>query len=63
MKKLFKSILNIFKKKDYCYLECPNCKNDQWIEGPGGGSFGNIQCSKCNKKYNHLGIFGLQEIN
>jgi len=43
-------------------LKCPNCKNDQWIEGPGGGSFGNIQCPKCLKKYNNLGPFGLQEI-
>lgn len=43
-------------------LKCPNCGNDKWIEGPGGGSYGNIKCSNCQKKYNNLGIFGLQEI-
>lgn len=43
-------------------LKCPNCKSTNWLEGPGGGSFGNIQCAKCKKKYNNLGPFGLQEI-
>ncbi len=43
-------------------LKCPNCSNDTWINGPGGGSFGNIKCCKCEKKYNNLGVFGLQEI-
>jgi hypothetical protein len=43
-------------------LLCPKCKNDKWIEGPGGGSFGNIQCGKCETKYNNMGPFGLQEI-
>ena len=43
-------------------LLCPNCGNDKWYEGPGGGSFGNIQCGKCEKWYNNLGPFGLEEI-
>ena len=44
-------------------LCCPNCNNDKWIELSGGGSFGNIKCSKCNTKYNNLGLFGLQKLN
>lgn len=43
-------------------LKCPNCKSDKWHGGPGGGSYGNIECSNCHKKYNNLGIFGLEEI-
>jgi hypothetical protein len=44
-------------------LLCPNCGGDLWHEGPGGGSFGNIQCGKCKKWYNNLGPFGLKEIS
>lgn len=45
-------------------LRCPKCNGSQWIDGPGGGSFGNIECgnNKCGTKYNNMGIFGLQEI-
>ena len=43
-------------------LRCPNCGNTKWYEGAGGGSYGNIECGKCNKKYNNLGMFGLEEI-
>jgi hypothetical protein len=61
----FKQLLfgktNIPNKEDN--LCCPNCHNDKWIELSGGGSFGNIQCSNCNTKYNNLGIFGLQKLN
>lgn len=42
-------------------LMCPNCKGSKWIEGPGGGSMGNIECGGCGKKYNNL-MFYLQEI-
>jgi len=45
------------------YLKCPNCNNDKWHEGPGGGSFGNIKCGGCGKWYNNLGPFGLREIH
>lgn len=44
------------------YLKCPKCKGKEFFEGPGGGSFGNIQCATCNTKYNNLGPFGLDEI-
>lgn len=43
-------------------LRCPKCKGDQWLDGPGGGSFGNIKCVKCETKYNNMGPFGLKEI-
>lgn len=39
---------------------CPNCGNVNWLAGPGGGSFGNIQCDGCLTYYNDLGPFGLQ---
>lgn len=42
-------------------LMCPNCKGSKWIEGPGGGSMGNIECGGCRKKYNNL-MFYLQEL-
>lgn len=68
---LFKKIKSIFyttkrsktkEELDRDFLKCPNCKSDTWIEGAGGGSYGNIQCSNCKKKYNNLGLFGLKEI-
>lgn len=45
MKRLLSTIKNLFKSKTQIEkdnnLKCPNCKNDQWVEGPGGGgSFG-----------------------
>lgn len=45
------------------HLKCPNCGNDKWYEGPGGGSFGNIECGNCHKAYNNMGPFGLSEIS
>ncbi len=44
-------------------LKCPKCKHNKWYEGPGGGSFGNIECGNCKTRYNNIGPFGLQEIN
>lgn len=57
---MLKIIKKIFSKKRY--IKCPNCKSNKWIKGPSGGSFGNIKCKSCNKKYNNMGIFGLTEI-
>ena len=54
-------IRNLLKPKKG--LKCPHCGNNKWIEGPGGGSFGNIKCDQCNHKYNNLGVFGLQKID
>lgn len=62
MLKLLKKLISIFSTKKKNYLKCPNCKNDTFHEGPGGGSFGNIKCLKCEKWYNNMGPFGLQEI-
>lgn len=44
-------------------LKCPSCGYDGWYEGPGGGSWGNIECGNCHKWYNNMGIFGLEEIH
>ena len=49
-------------KRDDGSLKCPSCNYDQWHEGPGGGSLGNIKCGGCGKWYNNLGPFGLKEI-
>lgn len=44
-------------------LRCPNCGHSKWSGGPGGGSYGNIECENCKKRYNNLGIFGLEDIS
>lgn len=44
-------------------LCCPSCGHSKWYSGPGGGSYGNIECGSCGKRYNNLGPFGLQPIN
>jgi hypothetical protein len=44
------------------FLLCPICGENDWIEGPGGGSFGNIKCPHCEKWFNNLGPFGLQPV-
>lgn len=44
-------------------VKCPDCGEHDWLEGPGGGSFGNIQCTSCGSKFNNLGPFGLERIN
>lgn len=60
---MIKKFLDKFwKKKADKNLKCPNCGYNKWSEGAGGGSYGNIMCGKCGKKYNNLGIFGLQPI-
>ena len=68
MNKILQWLLGKPKKTDQVepdsgHLKCPNCGNDKWYEGPGGGSFGNIQCGNCGKAYNNLGPFGLNEIS
>lgn len=55
-----KSNENVYK--DNSKVLCPECKHDQFYEGPSGGSFGNIECCKCGTRYNNLGPFGLQKI-
>ena len=60
MNKLINWLLG--KKESETTLKCPNCGNDQWYQGPGGGSFGNIRCGNCGKTYNNLGPFSLHEI-
>lgn len=66
MIKFFKKFLGFKdkpkKEEENELLKCPECKGTEWIEGPSGGSFGNIQCVKCNSKFNNMGIFGLNKI-
>lgn len=68
IKKLFNWLFGRSDKDDLVmrdeqgYLYCPNCGSKEWYDGPGGGSFGNIKCANCNREYNNLGPFGLEEI-
>lgn len=33
-------------------LVCPNCKNEEFLAGPRGGSAQNVMCTKCGCKLN-----------
>lgn len=61
-KKLFSYFFSKKKNNKKFYLKYLDCESDTFYEGPGGGSFGNITCTKCGSKYNNLGPFGLERI-
>src|SRR5215469_15192280 len=40
---------------------CPDCGNEEWLEGPSGGMSTNIKCTKCGLWLNHTPVLGLAE--
>lgn len=67
---LIYDVINIIKKiksktsiEDKKSFKCLDCENDEFYNGPGGGSFGNIKCTSCGAEYNNLGPFGFERIN
>jgi len=44
---------------------CPDCEEDEFIEGPHGGFSINFKCANklCGSEFNDLGPFGIERIS